>query len=158
QASRLRVSADGSVITGHAALVREGKTYKQYPVPQGAFPGPDGRVLYTFGRLFTAQGKPLGEQVGGHGRGIWYVPALHGPVYLSLNQTQEGNNWNLIPKVHLTGDGRPLVTFPKLEALEGLVNWSTGQVPQFDRHVFLIPEAHLLVVLPSTHDRLVLHR
>jgi hypothetical protein len=38
-----------------------------------------------------------------------------------------------------------------------LTDWSNGW-PSFDRHLFLVPDAQLLAVLPASKDRLVLHR
>src|SRR5262249_18257488 len=87
-AGRLRASADGSVLTGHGALVRYGRTYRAVPVQPGALPGADGRTLFMTGQLFTAEGRPIGPRVGGHGNMVWYVPAVQGPYYLSLNETR----------------------------------------------------------------------
>jgi hypothetical protein len=158
----LRVSADGRVIVGGAGAgwVLEGKTYKRYPLPGDALPGPDGRTLYTAGRLYTAEGKPLGEQVGGPGRMVWYVPAVQGPFYFSLSQVpKEGRPGHdtLRFSVHLPGEKRPVASLPFLASLDTLMNWGYG-VPPFEQHVFLIPDAKLLVVLPDRNDRLVLHR
>lgn len=152
-AGRLRASADSSVLTGHGALVRHGKTYRAVPVQPGAVSSADGRTLFTTGQLFTSEGKPIGQRVGGHGNMVWYVPAVQGPYYLSLNQVANSLRLDL----HMTGDSRPLVPLPPLPAATGLTEWSRG-VPPFDRHVFLIPEAELLVILAGTNDRLILQR
>src|SRR5262249_39234671 len=133
--------------------------YKGCAAPEKAMPGPDGRTLYAPGRLYTAEGKPLGEHVGGHGKMVWYLPALQGPYYLSLNQVQGAGfaQSTLSLSVYITGNGRPLVTLPQLDGLSGLVDWVSGSTQPFERHVFLIPEAKLLVILPATKDKLVLH-
>jgi hypothetical protein len=157
----LRVSADGQVIAAGGHLVaREGAEYKSFPSPDKPLPGPDGQTLYTPGRLFTRKGKPLGEQVGGHGKMVWYLPAVQGPLYVSLNQVQGAGfaQSTLSLSVHCASDGNKLGTFPYLDALEGLVDWQSGQTQEFHRHVFLIPVANLLVILPFNKDRLVLHR
>jgi WD40 repeat protein len=157
----LHVSANGQVIVaGPSLLVRQGKEYKRFPAPDKALPGPDGQTVYTPGRLYTAEGKPLGEHVGGHGHMVWYVPALQGPSYVSLNQVLGAGigQSTLSLSVHRTRNGPPLDTRPDLEAVQGLVDWFSGQTQPFDRHVFLIPDAKLLVILPSSKDRLVLHR
>jgi WD40 repeat protein len=156
-----RVSADGTVIVGaEGGWVLEGKTYKSQPLPAGSLPGPDDRTLYTAGRLYTAEGKPLGEQVGGHGQMVWYLPAVQGPFYFSLNQVKKegrAGRDTLRFSVHLPGEKRPLVSLPYLYSLDTLTDWTHG-VPPFDRHVFLIPDARLLVILPGDNERLVLHR
>jgi hypothetical protein len=159
---RLRASADGSVFTGgNQSYVLNGSVLDCYqPESQGdVLPAPDGRTLYSPGRRFTADGRLLGEPVGGHGQMTWYLPALHGPYYLSLNETREGGRGPqfLSLRLHLAGESRPLVAFPKLPALEGLVDWASGRPQPFEQHVFLIPDAKLLAVIPSTKDRLVLH-
>jgi predicted Zn-dependent protease with MMP-like domain len=160
--ARLAVSADGQVIVSpgdRRTLVLEGQTYKGYPGGMG-LPGPDSRTLFTHGQLFTVEGKPLGQHVGGHGSMVWHVPALQAPYYVTLNEKRDGANGRqrLDLGVHIVGDSRPLVTLPKLAALEGMVDWHSGQTQAFERHVFLIPGAQLLVVIPSSKDKLVLHR
>ena len=82
----LHISANGQVITGPVALVREGKTYKGVDVPGLAPPSADGRVLYTVGQLYTAGGKAIGQRFGGHGQMIWFVLALQGPYALSYSE------------------------------------------------------------------------
>jgi WD40 repeat protein len=157
----LRVSANGQVIVaGQNLLVRQGKEYKGFPAPAKAVPGPDGQSLSTPGRLYTAKGEPLGEQVGGHGKMVWYLPALHGSWYFSLNQVKGAGfaQSTLSLSVYLPPVGRPLDTLPELDGLSGLVDWGSGQTQPFDRHVFPIPDANLVVILPVTKDRLILHR
>jgi hypothetical protein len=161
--TELHVSADGRVITGLGnALLLVGKTYKSTAAPTDTLPSPDGETLFSTGRqasqLFSAEGKPLSKAVGGHGAMVWYVPAVQGPFYLSLNQAQGLGRSNLKPMLHLAGDSRPLITLPELQGTEGLVDWQTGQWKQFEQHFFLIPDAQLLVVLPPTRDKLLLNR
>ncbi len=160
---RLHASADGSVITaGNQSYILSGQTFDAYDVPANGYllPSPDGRTLYSAGRQFTAEGKPLGEQKGGHGSALWYLPAAQGPYYLSLNEKREGNAGKqfLSLAVHLSGDSRPLFTLPNFGALDGLVDWISGQTSPFERHIFLIPDAHLLVLMPKSNDKLVLYR
>ncbi len=160
---RLHASADGSVITaGNQSYILSGQTFNAYDVPANGYllPSPDGRTLYSAGRQFTAEGKPLGEQKGGYGSALWYLPAVQGPYYLSLNEKREGNAGKqfLSLAVHLSGDSRPLFTLPNFSALDGLVDWISGRPSPFERHIFLIPDAHLLVLMPKSNDKLVLHR
>jgi hypothetical protein len=159
----LHAAANGSVFTaGNQSYVLKGSVLDAYQVPGSAdlLPGPDGRTLYSSGQVFTAEGKALGPNVSGHGHGVWYVPALHGPFFASLNEAREGAGGKqyLVLKVHLVDGRRPLVTFPKLDALDGLVNWFSGVAQPLENHVFLIPDAQLLVVLPLAKDRLILQR
>ncbi len=160
---RLHAAPNGSVFTaGNQSYILRGAVFDSYQAPANGelLPGPDGRTLYWSGQMFTAEAKPLGQQASGHGHAVWYVPALHGPYYLSVNETHEAPNRPvfLSPRVHLQGDSRPLVTLPKLDALEGLVDWGRGQPQPLDQHVFLIPDAQLLALVPATKDRLILRR
>jgi hypothetical protein len=175
---RLHAAADGSVFTaGHQSFILlKGSGFNTYEVQADTdlLPGPDGRTLYSCGQMFTAQGKALGPNVSSHGHAVWYVPALHGPYYISLNEARAGEPATrttarrpqvnarglqfLSLSLHLVGDRRPLVTLPKLDALNGLVNWLSGAAQPLDQHVFLIPDAELLVILPLAKTQLILHR
>jgi hypothetical protein len=155
----LRVSTNGQVIAGSGGVyVREGKTYRGVPAPGSAVPAPDGRILFTTGQLYTAEGKPIGEHVGGHGHMVWYVPAQHGPYYLSLNQVGDPGSGFAVG-LHVAGDTRRLCWLPNVEAeLNTLIDWQTGQWQPFEEHVFFLPEAKLLLIHPGTNDKLVLVR
>src|SRR5262249_670862 len=155
------MSADGRVISGAGhSLVLVGKTYKATATPPGALPSADGETLFTTGyqgsQLYSAEGKALSKVLGGHANMLWYVPAVQGRFYLSLNQDQGSGKSHLKPMIHLVGDSRPLTTLAELQGTEGLVDWQTGQWKRMEQHVFLVPEAQLLVVLPSTRDKLIL--
>jgi hypothetical protein len=159
--SPLRVGADGSLVTvGQQVWVRQGKDFVGHQNEAGGMPGPDGQTLFAPGRLYSAEGKPLGDQVGGHDHRVWYVPALHGRFYLSLNEIRERNvrQSSLSLGVQMLGDRRPLVTLRDVDGLDGLVDWQRGQPRPFDQHVFLIPDAQLLVVLAASGDKLHLQR
>ena len=45
-----------------------------------------------------------------------------------------------------------------LPEMEGLIDWFQGVAVPLDKHLFLIPDAKLLVVLPLTKDKLVLRK
>jgi hypothetical protein len=168
--SEVRISADGRLLTawtpnlspsGLTTMVRQGNTWKthyEHTSVGALLPSPDGQTVFATGRLYTAEGKPLGEQAGGFGGMVWYLPALHGPFFLSLNETKQGGQGGLSVGVHMGTERRALVTLPNIDAVHGLVDWQTGQTQPFDRHVFLIPDAQLLVVIPPSKDKLVLYR
>jgi len=168
----VRISADGRVLTmwtpglspsGLHSLVLEGRTLRDHYEHTSVgynLPGPDGKTLFTPGQLYTAELKPLGQRKGGFGAAVWYLPAAHGKFYLSVNEKKLGGvaRSSLSVAVHLLGDERPLVTLPQLDGLEGLIDWQTGRTSGFERHVHFIPDAKLIVVLPSTNDKLQLFR
>jgi hypothetical protein len=169
---QMRASADGSVLTawtpnlsptGFRSWVGHGNTWHGYYEHTSAgylLPGPDGQTIYTPGQLFTAEGKARGPRVGGHGNMVWFLPALQGPFYLSLNELPRGSGGRqtLALRVHVAGDGRPLITLPSLPALEGLVEWTTGRTQSLEQHVFLMPLSKLLVLVPASKDKLILQR
>lgn len=164
-----RISANGRVISwwnpgsspsGLQTIVRNGNAINSYYEHKSVgytLPGPDGQTLFTVGCLYTATLKPLGEQVGGDGKMVWYLPAEHGNYYMSLNEVKQdsGNKSTLSLSVHALGDSKPLATLPNLSGLEGLVDWNTRRTQSFDRHVHLIPDAQLIVILPITNDKLI---
>src|SRR5262249_26369185 len=59
--------------------------------------------------------------------------------------------------LHVVGDERPLATLPDIEMPDGITAWGREEFG-YDRRVHLIPDANLLVTIPATNDRLVLHK
>ena len=170
--TQTRISANGEIMTswmigsspmGLKTLVREGKTYKEYyqhTTVGSIFPSADGRTLFTREGQFTAETKEICKSGNSGGHAVWSVPSLQGSYYLSFAQAGRGDKGGPIfnVDVHLAGDTRPLVTLPGSKDFDGLVDWQTGQSQTFDQHLFLIPEAELLVVLPASNDKLILRR
>ena len=60
--------------------------------------------------------------------------------------------------VHLADDVRPLATFENLEGMTEHLGPAGSAALPLDRHVLLVPDARVLVVVPFAGDRLVLHR
>jgi hypothetical protein len=171
----VRVSANGELITawvpglspsGIHLWERRGTEYRgrsEHDSAGALLPSPDGRTVYGmayggWARTFAADGKPVGKPTGGHGQAVWNVPAVQGPVYVSLSQGTEGAKSVLRAAVHLDRDARPLVALPTLEPVQGLIDWRSGHNQPFDRHVYLIPDAKLLILIPPANDRLILRR
>ncbi|MBV9123446.1 MAG: hypothetical protein JO112_08825, partial [Planctomycetes bacterium] len=155
---RLHVSADGKVITGPWNLARQENTYVPIATVPNALPAAD--FLCGVDQLWSLDGKVLGETVGGYGHRVWFVPGVQGPYFVSVNETREGGWQNLSLRlgVHVAANPHPVLTFPQFDALKGLMDYISGQPQPFERHVFLIPNAKLLAVLPLTRDKLVLYR
>lgn len=167
-----RISANGDVITGWTpgvsptgltSLVRQGKTYTQHyeHTSVGAvLPSADGRMLFTREGTFTPELKAIHKAEKGYGHAVWFVPSLEGAYHLSFTQSGPSAKGGLMLNVgvHLAGDSRPAASLPGSTDYDGLVNWQTGQAQMFDKHVFLIPDAELLVFVPATDDKLILQR
>jgi hypothetical protein len=60
-------------------------------------------------------------------------------------------------KVHLGGDARPLLTLNDLEMPDNWNQWARERFG-YDRRVMFIPDAKVLITIPTTADRLVLHK
>ncbi|MGE3803834.1 MAG: hypothetical protein AB7K24_04065 [Gemmataceae bacterium] len=120
-------------------------------------PDAEGTTLFIPGQLLAPNFTPQGPHIGGHGKMVWYVPAVHGREYLSLNEIKTGRIQKLRLDVHTQGkpDVKELGT---PEDTVGLVDWISGRTQPFENHVFLVPQAKVLVILPVARDRLVLLR
>ena len=94
---------------------------------------------------------------------MWLVPATSGTSFLKLTEKREGIGAKAkvtqALTVHADQDPqRAVLTIGELPELEGLVDWRSGVPPPLDRHLFYVPQAKLLAVLPASRDRLVLRR
>jgi hypothetical protein len=132
-------------------------------------PGPKGKVLFTSLGMFTEianfpnTNKPYpGSETNG-----CYLPAHHADYYLYLGP---GPSFNLVPP------GKPVerkpfhgVAIHKLEVEKPILHLADIEVPNLDesknktdftvdKRFHLIPEAKVLIVIPPSNDRLILHR
>jgi hypothetical protein len=158
----VRVSANGELLTawvwglspsGVYIWSLEGKTFKgvHHHESWGALlPDPDGRTVFSSGRVTTADGKKLNDAPKGLA-----IPAVQGPLVLSIDGLvydpfNRGEKKPLRASVHIDRDSRALITLPELTGLT-----AGGQL---DQRVSLIPGAKLLAILSDAGDKLILHR
>jgi hypothetical protein len=123
-------------------------------------PGANGKVLFTSQGLFTTIGFPNqntaypGSEPNGR-----YVPAHHGDYYLYLGAgaTFQNRNPPRAFAIHKLGVEKPLL---QLADIEVPTTEDTANKTDFtlDKRFHLIPQAKVLIVLPPSNDRLVLHR
>jgi hypothetical protein len=122
-------------------------------------PSPDGRFIYTGGGVYTPEMKlvfPDREQTS---FARPFLPALHGPYFMRLDfkqWDQHGGSVALFFQGHYT-------PFATLDNIDGVANEMIAYGRNRDsltcsRRLFLIPGANLLVSVPKTNDRLVLHQ
>jgi hypothetical protein len=159
---RVRASANGQVFgiqDEHGrgwALVpgAEGNSAPTLVPSQGnvPLPSPDGSMLYAGAGVFSRDGKPLGASV--PGEQALLLPGCHGPYYLRLEPGEAGHR---TPTVFMTGDARPLLRLPQVEVAFGPADFRATDLAA-DQRIHLIPAARLIVTIPATNDRLVLHR
>jgi hypothetical protein len=174
--STWRISGDGRLLTsyqphsspqGHLLHRRTADGFTQAGVGADInfaghlTPGPEGRFVYTARGIFTNEGKPVGK-LGSYNDGSrWCVPCAETEAfYLRIDAPDypHGTGQKTGPLyLHLAGDDRPLAKLAQVETPTGLNTW--GRDPfGHDRRFYLVPSAKLLVVLPTTQDRLDLYR
>jgi hypothetical protein len=180
-AVHLRASANGRVFglwsTSHTPsgmgtiVASEDATLWYYAHDSAGYvlPGPDGKSVFTrSGRYPLASWLDFAFVAGdgklrfvrrnvprltdGQRRGSPVLPACQGNVYLTLPQGDQG-----APTVRAPGKDTPIATLPDLE----LPPPGEERLPHdltFDKRVYLIPGARLIITIPASNDRLVLHR
>jgi len=160
--SQMRASADGRVFTtwtpgdrdrGPQALVVSGQRFKVTVETEPAghvVPAPDGQLLFTGRGVATGDGRPTTGTP--DGLAMPSIPAVHGSSYVCVQAAGK------TAKIHLMVPGRvtPLKVW-NFELLAPVGADSTNPIPP-DRRVVFIPAAKLLVTLPASNDRLVLHK
>jgi hypothetical protein len=140
----------GGELKFHANMQHSGSHY--------ILPSPDGQTLFGHihinargfmcrtGVVYTNEFKLLsGGEEGGEGR--FYLPAQQGPYYLHPG---EG-----VLTFFVLGDSRPFATLGKVDF--GAKDSGDASLP-FDKRLWFLPEAKLIVTIPTGNDRLVLHR
>jgi hypothetical protein len=164
----LACSADGEAIIARSTfdsllLTRRGLNYQWTRFGTGDMPLPnaDGRAfICSPGQSFSAEGKPAAPDRSRHGAAVWCVPALQGPLSVSLNEARDANNRLYVKAMlHLDGEAEPLGAVPQqIGVLTGLVNWFTGQTQPFEKHVFVAPEYGVTAVIAADKSRIQLYR
>jgi hypothetical protein len=125
------------------------KTYYAHNSFGHVLPGPDGRLLFTGSGLYAPQVQ-LQEQLK---PGDTMIPSCHGDYWLSLPPAgKEGE-----VTVHARGRTKPLATFTDFE-LKVPKEETIKHDFTFDKRVHLIPEARLVITIPTSEDRLVLRQ
>jgi hypothetical protein len=121
-------------------------------------PSPDGQFAYSAAAVYTSQlallhpkpppsfAKP-------------FLPALHGPYYMRLDYKE----WDKLGGTlvfFLAGNDRPIAQLAGVAGVsnEQISSGSNRDKLTPDQRVFFIPEAKLVVSVPGSNDRLILHR
>jgi hypothetical protein len=122
-------------------------------------PGPGGKVLFTSQGMFTRLAFPNQNDLypGSDPLGR-YVPAHHSDYYLNLGagQTFRDRNPPRAFSIHKLGIDRSILQMDiEVPGTEGSGNKGDFTL---DKRFHLIPEAKVLIVIPPSNDRLILHR
>jgi len=143
--------------------VLQGNRLVGYYKPDNAghiLPGPDGKIVYTARGTFGADVEPLEKRMAGG----FCIPAAHGIYYLSFNlrdplgfATQQELQ---TITVHSVEDARSIITPNKMDlGLEDTEQAKLNRNPtELDNRIWYVPDARMIVTLPMTNDRLIVHR
>jgi hypothetical protein len=118
-------------------------------------PSPDGTTVYTAFGTFSNRLQPLDQR---RDEGPLLLPAVHGDRYLKIEppvrflQPSQGST----ASAHRLG-GPAEVKVPDLDLNLAGEQKHRDEYP-YDKRLFFIPEAHLIITLPHPNDRLILHR
>ena len=127
-------------------------------------PGYDGRYLHTGTCLLTTDLKVVPGNVFAVGGGTYQtIPAVHGDYFLRLvpgprDPRDRGKPGKLQANVYLPGDNRMLATYPDLELALPIATGMTQAPFPFDKRIIFLPDAKLIVTIPSDNRKVVLHR
>lgn len=173
---QLRASADGNLYVAggdyHAEhkfqiLDESAKKWrKREPDIVAAYPGPDAREVFGKNQIIDANGNKLAGKGATTAPNVWYVPALTatGDYFLKVNQLimgkwpQEKKSISIAVHKGTRNVDKPVLSawewLPETEGFFGAFNEPVA----FDQHLFLIPEAKLLVILNKDKSKLIVRR
>src|SRR5262249_51307308 len=124
-----------------------------------AVPGPEGKFVYTGAAVYTTQLELVFPRPEPRSFAKPFLPSHQGAYFMRL----DFKDWDKLGgklSFFLPGLDRP---FAELDGVEGVTNEqvSSGELRDklpHDQRVHFIPAAKLVVSVPGTNDRLVLHR
>ena len=166
-AANLRASADGRTLgawyanllpSGIQVVTLAGNTLTGAHAGESVghiVPGPDGQTIFTEKGRYTAAAKPIGESRDA------VLPALQGTGWVTISKAAEGKP--AIARrvtVRATDAAEPAIVFDDLPGFDGRrdpFDRDTAGLP-FDKRLFYIPAAKILVVVPTTADKLHVYK
>jgi hypothetical protein len=170
----LRPTADGKLfIAGNGqgekfSILDESKQKwrlrSPFPDILAAYPSPDGKYIYGQDQIIDNNGKAVAGKGAGTGK-VWYVPAVTstGNYFMKLTEVKststprQKNAVSLSIHKDVRNVDKPVIpAFEGLQETERMVNANSSEM--LDRHLFLIPEAKLLVILPVDKTKLILRK
>ena len=148
---QVRASADGTVFGYYGSagsLVIEGGTARNYRSNgSGGIPSPKGRYVYTCGYVYTRELKQLRQS-----QNEWFIPARHGEYYLGITQRDRTGQVRL----YIAPGDRQLVTLAGLDITSEY--FRTVNDFTLDKRIWCLPRAKIIITIPNTNDRLVIHK
>jgi hypothetical protein len=119
-------------------------------------PGPDGQDVYTPEGIFSLNGQRTGAL------GNYCLPAVHGPFSMGLHFNDEplhlkGEQRPNALSIHLGMEKEPIAKLKDIEFGYGVNRIDSGWMAT-DRRIHFIPQAKLIVTIPDSGRRALLHR
>jgi len=173
----IRASTDGTVFCvwgsamppGLQTIIIEGNDARTYSFTNSslpAIPSPDGRIIYTPSQIFTSESMAI-RSSDTLANSSMRIPSIQGNYYLQVDASGKTDVW-------MAGDSRPLVTLsqtgnfniaeilslasdPIFRASSGTSRWGNASLDR-DKLLHFIPDAHLIITIPRSNDRLILQQ
>lgn len=122
-----------------------------------SLPAADGSHFLANGQLQNADLRAIGDQSLNFGIA---VPSVTGRYFLSFKRQEvlQGSSEKQSLKLYIFGDSRPLVTLNDVPVSIGGNSHYNANFLGFENRIFFIPDAHALVTLPASNDRIELRR
>jgi hypothetical protein len=139
-----------------------GKASYEHGTRGHVVPGSGGKVVFTGSGMFTGLGFPGNNNQNsypGTDAQVRYLPGSHGDYYLSLGRGPQPYAKTPPPAAELIvykrGLALPVLKRPDIDipAADSVKDDFT-----LDKRVLLIPNAKVLITIPLSNDRIVLHR
>ncbi|WP_020468426.1 zinc ribbon domain-containing protein [Zavarzinella formosa] len=130
--------------------------YFEHIGPRTVFPSGNGKFLFSEGRIYGPDVKPVTEQVGGFNHKIWYLPAVTGPEYLMIEEKRQGFDKRTLEfEIRSTAD-KNTSSIPQVDGIEDLAESSQRMGFPMEQHFFLIPSAKTLAVHPLKNQNSII--
>lgn len=170
--TRLRASANGKLFVRGGFGFNDKSVYisesrRQWQSPNAdlacAVPAADARHVFGFGGITRDGTQQVGQKVGGPGMQTVYVPAVTvSPYFLRLREAKDASNKQVVTltahRSTINPEKEKAVDIGRVPETEGLVNFFFGSTVPLDQHLFLIPEAKVLVTIPVSKDKIVVRK
>ncbi|HZZ82037.1 MAG TPA: putative Ig domain-containing protein, partial [Gemmataceae bacterium] len=120
---------------------------------------PDGRFVYAGTCVYNSDLKPVHPLKEVTQFAKPYLPAVHGPYFMRLDYKQWDQHGGSLA-LFFQGNYTPFATINNIDGVsnEAISYGSNRDKLTHSQRIFLIPAAKLLVSVPKTNDRLVLHQ
>lgn len=159
-------------------LAIQGRTitgYYNHASAGHVIPGSDGKTLYTGIGLLPMRVSSQAESRRLRGDGVYCIPSVRGSDYITFPFSGTGGSppipggkptgkpGTTLPvtpgeiTVHLVEETRATLTLSQL-TFPAPVDFRDQSAFPLDKRVHFIPEARVIITIPATNDKLVLHR